>query len=264
MNAHLVLQTAAINAIALTHGAIGLHVEFGDDKQANAFAAYGRIGQASQHQVNNVGCQVVLARTDENLLTCETVSAIGLRLGLGAQHAQICAAVRLGQAHGAGPFTAGELGQVHVLLFFGAMCRQASMCTMRQAGVHGPSLVGRVQHFKEALIHHEGQALTAILFLRAECCPTTLHIFFIGFFETCGRLHFMRVAIQFAALFIARHIQGEHHFCRKFTALFQHRIDGVSVGLSMLGHGFQFIFQIEQFVQDELKITQGGDVAWHG
>ena len=138
------------------------------------------------------------------------------------------------------------------------------MRTMRQAGVHGPSLVGRVQHFKEALIHHKGQALTAIFFLRAECGPTTLHIFFIGFFETCGCLHFMRVAIQFAALFIARHIQGEHHFSRKFTAFFQHRIDGVSVGLSMLGHGFQFIFQIEQFMQYELKITQGGDVAWHG
>ena len=264
MNAHLVLQTAAIDAIALTHGAIGLHVEFGDDKQANAFAAHGRIGQASQHQVNNVGCQVVLARTDENLLTCEAVSAIGLRLGLGAQHTQISAAVGFGQAHGASPLAASELGQVHVLLLFGAMGRQACMRTMRQAGVHGPSLVGRIQHFKEALIDHEGQALAAIFFLCAECCPTTLHIFFIGFFETCGCLHFMRVAIQFAALFIARHIQGKHDFSRKFTALFQHGIDGVSVGLSVLGHGFQFIFQIEQFMQDELKITQGRNVAWHG
>ena len=28
--------------------------------------------------------------------------------------------------------------------------------------------------------------------------------------------------------------------------------------------GFQFIFQVEQFMQDELKITQGRNVAWHG
>ncbi|MEN9831484.1 MAG: hypothetical protein RLZZ487_1089, partial [Pseudomonadota bacterium] len=91
-----------------------------------------------------------------------------MRLGLGAQHAQIGAAVGFGQAHGASPLAAGELGQVHVLLFFGAMGRQASMRAMRQTRVHGPGLIGRVQHFKEALIHHEGQALTAIFFLRAE------------------------------------------------------------------------------------------------
>jgi hypothetical protein len=54
---------------------------------------------------------------DEDLLAGDAVAAIGLRLGLAAQQAQVGAAVRLGQAHGAGPLAAGQLGQVQRLLF---------------------------------------------------------------------------------------------------------------------------------------------------
>jgi hypothetical protein len=54
------------------------------------------------------------------------VAAVGLRLGLAAQQAQVGAAVRLGQAHGAGPLAAGQLGQVQRLLLGRAVGVQAS------------------------------------------------------------------------------------------------------------------------------------------
>ena len=50
------------------------------------------------------------------------VAAVGLRLGLGAQQAEVGAAVRLGQAHRAGPLAAGQLGQVDRLLLVGVPC----------------------------------------------------------------------------------------------------------------------------------------------
>lgn len=101
----------------------------------------------------------MLTRADENFVTCDAVSAIGLWLGLGAQQPQVCAAMRLRQTHGAGPLTAGELGQVQRLLFICSVRVQGFVGAMREARVHGPGLVGAVEHFVKALVHHQGQAL---------------------------------------------------------------------------------------------------------
>jgi hypothetical protein len=76
----------------------------------------------------------VLAGADEDLVAGDLVAAVGLRLGLGAQQAQVGAAVRLGQAHGAGPLAAGQLGQVQLLLLLGAVRVQRLVGAVRQAG----------------------------------------------------------------------------------------------------------------------------------
>ena len=60
----------------------------------------------------------MLTCTDENLVACELVAAIGLWFGFGAQQPQVGAAMRLGQTHGAGPLATRDFGQVHALLFF--------------------------------------------------------------------------------------------------------------------------------------------------
>ena len=62
------------------------------------------------------------------------VAAVGLRLGLGAQQAQVGAAVRLGQAHGAGPLAAGQLGQVSA---FCSACRARAGTRRRRATGRG-------------------------------------------------------------------------------------------------------------------------------
>ena len=55
------------------------------------------VGQAGQDDMDDVVGHVVLAGGDEDLGAGDLVAAVGLRLGLGAQHAQVGAAVRLGQ-----------------------------------------------------------------------------------------------------------------------------------------------------------------------
>ena len=78
-----------------------------------------------------------------------------MRLCLGSQQTQIGAAMGFGEAHGAGPFAAGEFGQIQLLLRVRAMRMQAFVSTVGEAGIHGPSLVGAVEHFIKALVHHQ-------------------------------------------------------------------------------------------------------------
>jgi hypothetical protein len=53
----------------------------GHDEQADALDAGRRVGQACQHQVDDVAGQVVLAGADEDLAAGDTVGAV--RLGFG-------------------------------------------------------------------------------------------------------------------------------------------------------------------------------------
>jgi hypothetical protein len=126
VDAHLVLPARRKDRVALADRAVGIHLELGHHEQRDALAAGRCVRQAGQHQVDDVGGQVVLAGADEDLLAGELVAAVGLRFGLAAQQAQVGAAVRLGQAHRAGPLAAGQLGQVQRLLLGRAVGVQAS------------------------------------------------------------------------------------------------------------------------------------------
>ena len=84
----------------------------------------GRVGQPRQHQVHDVLGQVVLAGRDEDLGAgdaCSCRRSAGHRLG--AQHAEVGAAMRLGQAHGARPGAVDQLRQVGSLQLLA--CREA-------------------------------------------------------------------------------------------------------------------------------------------
>ena len=87
MQAHFFFYAVAVNTAA---AAIG--VKLGHQKQRQAFGAGGRIGQAGQHQMNDVVGQVVFATRDKNLRATDGVSALGvIRHGhsLGASQAQV-------------------------------------------------------------------------------------------------------------------------------------------------------------------------------
>jgi len=164
-----------------------LTMELGHDEQADALDAGRRIGQAGQHQVDDVVGHVVLTGADEDLVAGDLVGAVGLRLGLGAHQAQVGAAVRLGQAHGAGPLAAGHLGQVGGFCCVGAVRMQRGIGTVRQARVHGPGLVGAVEHFVEHLVDHQWQALAAVLGVAGQRGPAAVDVLGVGFLEAFGR-----------------------------------------------------------------------------
>ena len=121
VNAHLVLQRATGNTVALADFATGIGQELGHDKQGDALGAFWCVRQAGQYDMYDVFCHVVLTGRNENLGAAHLVAAVRLRLGLGAQQAQVGTAMGFGQAHGAGPLSRYQLSQISGLLLFGTM-----------------------------------------------------------------------------------------------------------------------------------------------
>ena len=70
-----------------------------------------RIGQARQHEMDDVLGQVVIAIGDEDLLAGDAVVRRPRARRGGAQRAEIGARLRLGQVHRAGPFAGDQLGR---------------------------------------------------------------------------------------------------------------------------------------------------------
>ncbi len=264
VDAHLVFQAGAEDAVAIAQRTIGLDVELGHHKQADALAALGCIGQAGKHQMNDVGRHVVFAGADENLVAGEFVAAVGLRLGLGAQQAQVSAAMRFGQTHGAGPLTADQLGQVSLLLLVGAVRVQGLIGAVGQTGIHGPGLVGRIQHLVQALVQHKRQALATVFGIAAQRGPAAGDILRIRLLEASGRRDFMGGQIQLAALGVTADVQGESHLGSKLAGFFQHRIDGVGIHLGMFRQGLELVGDIQHFVHHKLHVAQWWGVLRHG
>ncbi len=264
MNSHLVFEPAAIDRVALAERTVGVDVVLGHREQADALAALRRIRQSREHQVNDVGRHVVLAGGDEDLVAGELVGAIHLRLGPGAQHAEVGAALRFGQAHGAGPLAAGELGQVGLLLLFGAVRDQCFVRAVREARVHRPRLVGAVHHFESALAHHERQTLTAECRVARQRRPAAFDVLGVRLLEALGRGHFMRRPVEHATLLVAGDIEREDDFGRELAGLFDHGVDGVSVGVGMGRQGLELVGNVKDFMQHELHVTQRRVVDRHG
>ncbi|EWS64258.1 hypothetical protein Y695_02500 [Hydrogenophaga sp. T4] len=264
VDAHLVLQAATVDAIALAERAVGLDVEFRHDEQAHALDAGRRVGQAGQHQVDDVVGHVVFTGADEDLVAGDLVGAVGQRFGLGAHQAQVGAAVRLGQAHGAGPLAAGHLGQVGVFLRVGAVGVQRSVGAVREAGVHGPGLVGRVHHFIQALVDHQRQALAAVGRITAQRRPATFHVGLVGFLEAGRGLDLMGLAIELATLGVTADVQRKDHLAGELAGFFEHGIDGLDIHLGVLRHGLELGGHVEHFVHHELHVAQGRVVDGHG
>ena len=65
-----------------------------------------RVGQAREHEMDDVVGQVVLAIGDEDLLAEDAVGAVARPLGAGAQRAEVGARLRLGEVHRARPLAA--------------------------------------------------------------------------------------------------------------------------------------------------------------
>ncbi len=263
VNAHLVLDAGAENAVALAHARIGGRHELGHDEQRNPLAALGRVRQLGQHHVNDVVRQVVFATGDENFLSGELVAAVGLRHGLGANQAEVGAAMRLGQAHGAGPFARNQLGHVERLLLGAAMRVQQFGHALRQAGVHGPGLIGGVLHLVHRAAHQVRQALATEFGVRRQRSPTGLHELIPRRLETLGRGHGARGGVVMAALGITAGVERLQHFAAKLARLFAHLVDQVGIDLGIRRQLFEQGGGVEDFVHDELHIAQRRGVLGH-
>ena len=115
MNAELVLDRQAAHVVALAERAVGVHEELRHHEQGHALHALGRARGAREHHVDDVLGEIVLAVGDEDLLAVELVAAVADRLRAGAHRGEIGPRLRLGEIHGAGPFTGDHLRQIRLL-----------------------------------------------------------------------------------------------------------------------------------------------------
>ena len=93
--------------------------------------------------------QVVLAGGDEDLGAGDRIAAIGLRLGARLEQAQVGAAMRFGQAHGAGPAARDQRLEEHLLLPVFAVLLQRLDGAVREQREVAPGQVGGIDHFVE-------------------------------------------------------------------------------------------------------------------
>ena len=168
VNAHLLLDRAAEDAVARAQRAVLVDQEFGDDEQRDALHIVGRAGDLGEDEVDDVLGEVVLARGDEDLGAADLVAAVGLRLGLGLEQAEIGAAMRLGQVHRAGPFARDHVGHVGPLLLVRALDQDRGDRALGQAVIHFERLVGGEQIFADRGRDDHRQALPAIFLGRRE------------------------------------------------------------------------------------------------
>ena len=103
--------------------------------------------------------------------------------------------MRFGQTHGARPFATGQVRQIHLLLLFGSVGMQTFIGAVCQAWVHGPRLVGAVEHFIKTLVHHDGQALAAISRITTQGRPPAVCELFESLFKAIRRGDFMGLVV---------------------------------------------------------------------
>ena len=162
VDAHLVLDRAAGNAVARAQRAVVVDHDLRHDEQRNALGACGRAFDARQHQMDDVFGEVLLAAGDEDLGAGDLVAAVRLFHRLGAQQAQIGAALRLGEIHGAGPDTLDHLRQEFLFLFVRAVREDGRDRALHQPRIHREGEIGRGHEFIDDHRQGAGQPLPAI------------------------------------------------------------------------------------------------------
>ena len=168
----------------------------------------------------------MLAGGDENLLPGDGIGAVGLRHGLRLEQAEIGAAMRFRQVHGAGPFAGRHVRHVALLLLVAAADDQRGHRAGGEAGIHREGHVGGGHIFADRRRHDMRQALAAELFRDRKALPAAFAISGIGRLEALWRGD-AAVRMARAAFAVARHVDRLQHFLGKFRGLVQHRFDGV-------------------------------------
>ena len=261
MDAHLFFQAQAVHRIAHARIAVGVGDELGDDEQADAARALRRPFDARQHQMDDVLGQILLTAGDPDLLAGDLVGPIALRDRLGAQQAEVRAAVGLGQVHGAGPLERGQLGKVELFLLGGAGLLDRRIAAVGQARVHRKGHVRRRGHLGERHVHNVRQSLAAVGWVRAQGGPAGLDQFGIGVLEA-GRRGHCEIGTPDAALFVAGAVQRGQHLGGELARLLQDRLDGVHRRVGE-GREARVAFQLQHVAQQENIVPDGGLVS-HG
>ena len=161
VNAELVLDRMAARIVARADRAVVVDEEFRHQEQRDAFRAGRRIGQAREHEMDDVVGQIMLAIGDEDLRAGDAIRAVGGALGAGAQRADIRARLRLGELHRAHPFAGGELLEIFLLQRVGAVLVERLDRPHGQHRTDAERHRGRIPHLDAGGVERVRQPLPA-------------------------------------------------------------------------------------------------------
>ncbi|MNQ77520.1 hypothetical protein D3C85_923900 [compost metagenome] len=260
VDAQLVLDADRVEGVAFAQRPVGVDGELGRQEQADALRPGRGVGQAGQHQVDDVVRGVVVAPGDEDLLAVQGIGPVAVRRGRGGQGAQVRTGVRLGQDHGAGPFAADQLGQIGGLLVLGADRFQRLDGGQRQHGAEAKRHVGGVDGFIGRQFQRLGQGLAAGLDRGGQAGPAAFGELLVGVDEAGGGGD-GAVGVLGAGQ-VAGTVQRGQHLFRELTGGLQHRAHDVGVVVCEGAGGGDLINAGDGF-QGEGEVTDGGAVA-HG
>ena len=206
--------------------------------------------------MDDVFGEIVLAGGDEDLGARYLVAAVGLLDGLGAQQAEIGAALRLGEVHGAGPLAGHHLRHEHLLLFGLAVHHQRGGRAHGQAAIHRKRHIGRRLEFGDGLGQRDRQALPAIFRRRRQAEPAALGDLLERGLEAFRRGH-GAIVVTFAALEIADPVERLQHFFAELGGLAQDRF-------AHIGGGVAEAWKVVVAVDLKHIVEQEGDVFHRG
>ena len=254
------LDRGAGDAVRLTGSAVLLGKIFGNEEQADALYALGGVGQAGEHEMDDILGQVMLTGGDEDLGAGDLVAAIALRDRAAAQEPEIGTAMRLGQAHRAGPLTAYHLGQVGLLERVAPMALDRSGRTMGEARIEAEGKVGRADHLFDQLVDRFRQPLPTPFWIGCERGPATFGELLIGLREPRRRPH--NAVFQMASFLVARPIDRQEHVATEARRLLEDGIGQIRRELRQRGNVPEAVIGME-FVEHEAHIAQRGVIDLH-
>ena len=125
---------------------------------------------------------------------------------------------------------------------------------MRQAGIHRPGLVGRVQHLVERDLQHVRQSLAAVLGLGCEALPAGLAKGVVGLLEAAWRVDGAARRIVDAAFFVAAAIDRQQPVFAELAGLLDDLVHRIGIELGVPRHLPERVDRPEHFVQHELLV----------
>ena len=257
MNPHLVLEATAKDGVTRT-----VQEEFWDDEQADTLDARRRIGQAREHEMNDVFGKIVLAKADPNLGARE-LPVIAMHFRLRRAQPEIRAALRFGQAHRAAPFAGHELG--HVLLFqrLAGVAVNRMHRALAQPGAHGERLVARNLELVEHRADHGRRALaTELDRLRDSHDPLSVELLVELLEALRGRDGFLfRIVLE--ALEIRARVQRQHLIRAEFRGLGEDRHGRLEVEILVRVQRRDLARIVEHLFEEEADFLEGSFVDGH-
>ena len=262
MDAHLLFDRAAGDAVASADGAVPADQEFGDDKQRYSLDAGRRAFDAGQYEMDDVLREIMLAGGDENLRAGDPVAAVGLWHRAAAPQAEIGAALRLGEIHRAGPLAVDQfrqIGRLSARPSRGWRARRPPPASRLR--IHGERHVGRAGELVDRLRQRGRQVLAAEFGWRRGSHPTGLVEPFVGVLESRRRGDTAVVATP-AAFLVADAVERREYVLAEFCRLGEHRLDEIRRGV---GKARQVVVAIDvkHVAQEEHHVVNGGPVGRH-